>query len=340
MSSDSSHDSGYKLLFSHAQVVEDLLRGFVPEDWVAELDFTTLEKVSGSYVSDDLRDREDDIIWRVRRQGQWLYVHVLLGIPEQRGPWMALRVTVYTGLLYQDLIKTGEVRRGQKLPPVFPLVLYNGRQRWNAARDVSELIDLLPGSLKRYHPAHRYFLLDESAVGEEHLSDRQNTVTSIIRLETSAVPADVRQAVSQLQQRLQGPQYASLRRAFVVWINRIVLRRLMPGQEVPEVNELQEIDTMLAETVEEWTRQWKADGLQQGRQEGRQEGLREGLQVGIQQGLLRGERVLLQKQLERRFGALPPWVSERLAQATPEQLEAWGLDLLDAADLGALFQTG
>jgi hypothetical protein len=26
MSSDSSHDSGYKLLFSHAQVVEDLLR--------------------------------------------------------------------------------------------------------------------------------------------------------------------------------------------------------------------------------------------------------------------------------------------------------------------------
>ncbi len=25
----------------------------------------TLEKVSGSYVSDDLRDREDDIVWRV-----------------------------------------------------------------------------------------------------------------------------------------------------------------------------------------------------------------------------------------------------------------------------------
>jgi predicted transposase/invertase (TIGR01784 family) len=284
MSSDSSHDSGYKLLFSHAQVVEDLLRGFVPEDWVAELDFTTLEKVSGSYVSDDLRDREDDIIWRVRRQGQWLYVYVLLEFQSSVDPWMALRVMVYTGLLYQDLIKTGEVRRGQKLPPVFPLVLYNGRQRWNAARDVSELIDLLPGSLKRYHPAHRYFLLDESAVGEEHLSDRQNTVTSIIRLETSAVPADVRQAVSQLQQRLQGPQYASLRRAFVVWINRIVLRRLMPGQEVPEVNELQEIDTMLAETVEEWTRQWKADGLQQGRQQGLQEGRQEGLQEGRQEG--------------------------------------------------------
>ena len=52
------HDPGYKLLFSHAQMLEDLLRGFVHEQWVQQLDFSTLEKVSGSYVSDDLRDRE------------------------------------------------------------------------------------------------------------------------------------------------------------------------------------------------------------------------------------------------------------------------------------------
>ena len=60
------HDASYKLLFSHARMIEDLLRGFIHEDWVQALDFTTLERVSGSYVSDDLRDREDDMIWRVR----------------------------------------------------------------------------------------------------------------------------------------------------------------------------------------------------------------------------------------------------------------------------------
>jgi len=51
------HDSAYKLLFSHAQMVEDLLKGFVREEWVEKLDFSTLEKVNGSYVSDDLRQR-------------------------------------------------------------------------------------------------------------------------------------------------------------------------------------------------------------------------------------------------------------------------------------------
>ncbi len=53
-------DSGYKLLFSHPELVADLLRGFVPEPWVAEVDFATLTPVKGSYVSDGLRQRHDD----------------------------------------------------------------------------------------------------------------------------------------------------------------------------------------------------------------------------------------------------------------------------------------
>jgi hypothetical protein len=54
--------------------------------WVREVDFTTLERVSGSYVSDDLRDREDDMIWRVRWGADWLYIYLLL---EFRPPSIA-----------------------------------------------------------------------------------------------------------------------------------------------------------------------------------------------------------------------------------------------------------
>jgi hypothetical protein len=61
------HDTSYKLLFSHTRLVEDLLQRFVHEAWVSEVDFTSLEQVSGSYVSADLREREDDMIWR----GRW-----------------------------------------------------------------------------------------------------------------------------------------------------------------------------------------------------------------------------------------------------------------------------
>ena len=56
------HDHSYKLLFSHPEMVADLLRGFVHEDWVNDLDFATLERVGDGYVTDDLRERLDDIV--------------------------------------------------------------------------------------------------------------------------------------------------------------------------------------------------------------------------------------------------------------------------------------
>jgi len=74
------HDSNYKQLFSHAQLIKDLLKGFVKEDWVKELDFSSLEKVNASYISDDLRDRADDIIWKVRwgNKDVWLFTQLPL----------------------------------------------------------------------------------------------------------------------------------------------------------------------------------------------------------------------------------------------------------------------
>jgi hypothetical protein len=42
------HDHGYKLLFGHAEMVRDLLVGFVDKPWVKELRFHTLQRVSAS----------------------------------------------------------------------------------------------------------------------------------------------------------------------------------------------------------------------------------------------------------------------------------------------------
>ena len=61
-----THDSSYKFLFSNPELVRDLIMGFIPDDWLHGLDYSTLEKVPGSYVSDDFQQREDDIVWKVK----------------------------------------------------------------------------------------------------------------------------------------------------------------------------------------------------------------------------------------------------------------------------------
>lgn len=52
------HDGGYRFLFSSPEWVRDLIMGFVPDDWLHGLDYATLEKVPGHYVSEDFQQRE------------------------------------------------------------------------------------------------------------------------------------------------------------------------------------------------------------------------------------------------------------------------------------------
>jgi predicted transposase YdaD len=144
------HDQSYKLLFSHARMVEDLLRGFVPDSWVGELDFTTLERLNASYVSDDLRERHDDVIWRVRFRETWLYLYLLLEFQSTEDTFMAVRIPAYTSLLYQDLLRSNRLSANGKLPPVLAIVLYNGQTRWRAAAQLNELIEPAPEALQGY----------------------------------------------------------------------------------------------------------------------------------------------------------------------------------------------
>lgn len=182
----------------------DLLRGFVHEAWVAELDFASLEKVSGSYVADDLREREDDVIWRVRWGKDWLYVYLLLEFQSTIDRFMAVRVLVYLGLLYQDLIRSGQLTADGRLPPVLPIVLYNGNKRWNAPEEVGELIVPVPGGLERYRPQFRYFLLDEGRFSDAELASLRNLSAALFRLENSRTPHDIEQVLAALGRLAQG----------------------------------------------------------------------------------------------------------------------------------------
>ena len=182
------HDESYKLLFSHPQMVQDLLAGFVPEEWVRSVDFATLEKVSGTFIADDLRDREDDVIWRVRWRDEWLYVYLLIEFQRTVDRFMAVRLMTYRGLLYQDLVRGGRLGSTAKLPPVVPIVLYNGVERWHAPLDVADVLDEHPAGLERYRPRARYLILDEGAFAEADLASLRNLAAAVFRLENSRSP--------------------------------------------------------------------------------------------------------------------------------------------------------
>jgi hypothetical protein len=228
---------------------------------------------------------------------------------------MAVRMLVYVGLLYQDLIRAGRLAADKRLPPVLPVVLYNGKPRWRAAEDIAELVAKAPAGLDRYRPSLRYLLLDEGRYAESDLAPLRNLAAALFRLENSRTPHDVEQVLAALAEWLKAPEQASLGRAFTVWLKRVLLPGRLPGVEFNHLNELQEVKSMLAERVIEWTEEWK----KQGRQEG------EAI------GVAKGEATLLQKLLEKRFGTLDEGILQRLAEADPETLLRWGERIFQAS---------
>jgi predicted transposase/invertase (TIGR01784 family) len=321
-----THDSDYKLLFSHPEMVRDLLRDWVPGEWIAEADFSTLERVNGSYVSEDLKQRHDDMVWRLRLQDHWLWVYLVLEFQSEPDPWMALRLLVYLGLLSQDLVKRGELAKG-KLPPILPLVLYNGLPPWRAPTEVAELFADAPPGLTTFRPRLSYHLIDEARLKLHPADSVRSAVEALFRLEHGRTPDDLRRVIQALDALLRDPGQEKIRRTFTAWIKSLLRRKAGASniEEIERINDLLEADTMLAERIESWFEEATRKGLEKGRME------------GMEAGLLKGQAGILAKLLQLRFGPLPPAAVERLSHATADELDAWAEAVLAAPSLSAVF---
>ena len=322
------HDAAYKSFFSDPAMVASLLQEFVPEELRGDMDFTSLERCFSSYVTDDLRERHDDVIWRIRRKNDWFYIYLLIEFQSTVDPWMAVRILGYTALLWQDLIKEGVIRSGDRLPPIFPIVLYNGGKKWTAARDVAELLTPVTGPLAAYQPRQKYFLVDEGQVPEEALSSGKGLATQLLRLERARTYEEILPVIDTLMQCLQAQEYAGLRRTFAVWINRVAQQAGIIDADETLTN-LEEVRAMLMERAAQWKDEYIRQGVLMGRDEGifigREEGIfigeSRGISIGRTEGISIGETMgrresaefALRDLLEERFGALPEDVSSAIA---------------------------
>ena len=310
-------------------MVQDLLRGFAARDWSGDLDFASLTPLPASFVSHDLRQRHGDLVWRVRfKDDRWLYVVLLLEFQSAVDRSMAVRMLTYTGLLYQKLIAEGVLRDRGGLPPVLPVVIYNGRRPWTAPADVSALIASGGGAaLARYQPSQRYFLLDEGRVGGSDLPSG-NLVSALIALETNLDRVRATALLGALIELLRKQDDEELTAAFSEWAAQVLLPRRFRGSVSGPLPRLEEVRTMLAETVQEWTAEWVEQGREEGREQGREEGREQ------------GQRALLCRLAAQKFDAA---AAQRLAAAIekvadPDRLEQvgdWIIECDTAVDLFA-----
>ncbi|NHZ80884.1 transposase [Massilia sp. CCM 8695] len=327
------HDLGYRSLFAHPELVRELITDFTSAKLFDEIPLSAFERVNPAYVSDRLSARQDDLVWRVRLGDEFLYVYILLECQSGVDRWMALRMQTYIGLLYQDLVKGHELSPGLLLPPVLPLVFYNGVPHWSASLDLTGLLMQAPAELAALQPSQRYVLIDQQRLDRTALEANASLLALLFGCELSAGPDVSKNVLPALMTWFRGTPEANLRRSVQVWVNGLLARATGKPEwfTLDSVEENADMDSKLST----WAEQFEELGFQKGfalAEKAKEDGKAEGQVIAL--------RAVLGSLLRSRFGELPAPATQRIAQATQAELEQWFERSLNAPSLQAVFDAG
>ena len=290
------NDTTFKRVFSHRIMVRELLDWFVGRlqggrQLVASLDLGKLRRAYEQTVtgkSNDLHRFAGDVVWEAPFAESphpdpkaWLELVLLWEFQRTPDHLMSLRVRNYVDGHHLDAWRARNRRFGatDRLPPVLPIVIYSGRERWTAARRVVDLVSPEPqgGSEPPILSSRRsglftgdgYLLLDIHRLGTDDF-DNANAVSLLAQL-TDPPPDGAKAAnlAGRLLELLAGED-PDLWKVLFEWI------RQESGLDlgVDEMDTLQRLegparDDFLEDRVVTWGDRLRAEGLAEGRAEER-----------------------------------------------------------------------
>ena len=255
------HDYGYKELFSHPQILKELLISCVHEPWVQYLDFSRACTIDKSFITPAKKKLESDLIWRIPlTTGVEIYLYILIEFQSTVDHFMALRILRYILEFYANLLKQDPALK--TLPPVFPILLYNGEARWTAPEQLAQLID--NRIALDFIPQFRYFKIAENEFDAHQLLAFKNLIGALFLVETTS-PDELAEVFKQLGSLLEQEQ-PEVYRAFLSWLNTFFSKPVPDW--VTEQLDTKEAPTMLATTLNKWKQELVQQGLQQGVYEG------------------------------------------------------------------------
>ncbi len=278
-----THDSGYKKLFSNPVIVKELLLSFVDEPWVNDLNYNTLERLDKSFITEEFINRESDIIYKVNFKNEEIFIYILIEFQSSVDRFISLRILRYITEFYEYLVSAKKIK---KLPPVFPIMLYNGEKKWTAPIEFSNLVDKVIPDV--YIPAFRYYKIAENEFSKKTLLNIKNILSAIFYLENSDmndISIEIQKIINLIEK--EKPQELRL---FRKWIKHF----FYGNDEISDViensiTEIEEVKDMLSATLK------KRDKIQF--EQGKLEGIQKGMQKGKIEGKLETAKALLNKKM-------------------------------------------
>lgn len=302
------HDSFVRKVLDDLNVSRDLLQNELPEAVSSQLDFSTLERINASYVSQSLRQTYSDMVFRVRYAGsdRSAYIYTLFEHKSQPDDWCSLQLLKYIVAQWDSHLQK---QPQAKLPPIIPIVLYHGQQRWKR-RDLVDLLDLDdPTAMRPYTPQFDYVLWDVAQMDRQKVELGLET-RAFLDLLYHIQRHSLVDALPQIARYLA--QATDARATLLEKIETYLRYAIYCNDYIDEQAIERTLDA--SHTTEDLMPTLAQKWFDEGRQEGRQE----------------GQTLILRNLLLNRFGRLSSEVEKRIMQATDEDLQRFAAKIFDA----------
>ena len=157
------HDRLFRAVFSDPKEAAGLLQTTLPPDVRDSFDWTTLALRSGTFIDEELRESQSDLLFQVDQtaSGQPVSMYVLLEHQSSPDRWIRLRLLRYLCRIWEAELRDDPERR--QLRPIVPVVFYQGERRWTHSTEFADLFPEVARGLP-WVPRFNHELLDQTTL--------------------------------------------------------------------------------------------------------------------------------------------------------------------------------
>jgi predicted transposase/invertase (TIGR01784 family) len=184
-------DKFFGRLFLDKEIVIEFLKYLVTDNFVKDLDFTTLIKGDRRGISEYDKDKTTDVLWKIKYKKQWIYIGILIEVQSSNDNTMPIRFLDYIGLYYENNYQSLE--KDEKIIPIIPILLYVGSQNWNAKINFHDLVEIPNTELKKFIPDFEYIPIILNNISKEKLVEAESMLTRLLSLNKSESLDDFRE---------------------------------------------------------------------------------------------------------------------------------------------------
>jgi predicted transposase/invertase (TIGR01784 family) len=176
-------DSIFKELFEDRTVFYDFLKAFLPKEITKQIKETDLKREQTELIGKDFSIKRSDILYKIeKRNGQDIYIYLLLEHQSKVDQLMAFRMLAYKVRIWEQYVKSHKKeseQKGFKLPVIIGMVFYDGKAKWTSPMDVKDKITEIK-NMEEYLIKANYELINLSNIKEETIINMKKALGVIL----------------------------------------------------------------------------------------------------------------------------------------------------------------